>query len=174
MSAQSDIPSALAEARASHLRSHGDTAPDLEQLRQVIDAMVPFCDLVGVRVIELRPDAGVAELPDRPDLRNHMGTVHAGAIFLVAEVSGAAAFSGAMAPRILGVQAFVLRDCRVSYLKPARGRLRAHGAIDTTVTRDVLTRTGTERFDLTGRSLVYDDAGVLVAKVDFDYVATVA
>lgn len=83
------------------MRSHGAAPPDLEQLRAVIDSMVPFCNLVGVRVVELRPDGGVAELPDRPDLLNHMGTVHAGALFLAAEVSGAAAFSGAMAPRIL-------------------------------------------------------------------------
>ncbi|MBX6391549.1 MAG: DUF4442 domain-containing protein, partial [Frankia sp.] len=105
---------------------------------------------------------------------NHMGTVHAGALFLAAEVSGAAAFSGAMAPRILSVRSFLLRGCRTAYLKPAKGRIRAHGTVDLDITREVARRDTEERFDLKGASLLYDDAGTLVARVDFDYVAWIA
>lgn len=173
MTQSQELPPSLAAAREAHIREHGTAAPDLTELRSVIDGMVPFCNLVGVRVTELRADGAVAELPDRADLLNHMGTIHAGAIFLAAEVSGAAAFSGAIAPRILQVRSFLLRDCRTSFLRPARGRIRAHGTVDVDIVRAVAARSADERFDLTGRSLVYDDEGTLLAKVDFDYAAWV-
>lgn len=168
------MPSALAVAQATLAKGGNGGPPNLEQVRTIVDSMVPFCNLVGVRVTELRSDGAVAELPDRENLRNHMGTVHAGALFLAAEVACAAAFSGAMGPRLLGVRGFLLRNSHVSYLKPAQGRIRARGTVDRTIIADVLTRTQEERFDLTGRALIYDDNDLLLVKVDFDYVAWVA
>ncbi|ETA01121.1 uncharacterized protein, possibly involved in aromatic compounds catabolism [Frankia casuarinae] len=169
MSAQSEIRSPLEMVREAHFQANGDAPPNLEQLRSVIDTMVPFCNLTGVRVVELRRDGGVAELPNRPDLQNHMGTVHAAAQFLAAEVSGAAAFSGALAPRIFSLRSFVLRDCRIMYLRPAVGRIRAHGSVDIEVAHPAAERTAEERFEIRGGSLLYDDAGALVAKAEFDY-----
>ncbi|WP_239396620.1 DUF4442 domain-containing protein, partial [Frankia sp. CiP3] len=87
------MPSALAAAQATLAKGGNGGPPNLEQVRTIVDSMVPFCNLVGVRVTELRSDGAVAELPDRENLRNHMGTVHAGALFLAAEVACAGAFS---------------------------------------------------------------------------------
>ncbi|MBA3906408.1 MAG: PaaI family thioesterase, partial [Pseudonocardiales bacterium] len=97
-------PIATAVAR---LTASGTDETDLEHLRSVVDTMVPFNNFVGVRITELTRDHAVAELPVRDELMNHFGTVHAGALFLVAEVAGAGAFSGAMAPRIRQVERFV-------------------------------------------------------------------
>jgi len=162
---------AVVAAEAARLAATGGTLIDLEQLRTVVDTMVPFNNHVGVRVTELTADHGLAELPVRPELMNHFGTVHAGALFLAAEVAGAAAFSGAMAPRILQLQGFVLRSSKIAFLKPAQGRIRARATIDKTATDAVLGRTGAERFELGGVALVHDDADVLIARVDLDYVA---
>ena len=144
---------------------------DLEQLRRTVDTMVPFCNHVGVRVTELAPDHGQAELPVRPELQNHFGTVHAGALFLAAEVAGAAAFAGAMAPRITRLQAFVLRSSKIALLKPADGHVRARATLDQPAVSTVLAATGAGRFELPGLALLHDDADVLLGRVELDYVA---
>jgi uncharacterized protein (TIGR00369 family) len=171
MSAFTNPLAAVVAAESARLKATGATTIDLEQLRKVVDTMVPFNNHVGVRVTELTPEHGQAELPVREELKNHFGTVHAGALFLAAEVAGAAAFSGAMAPRILQLQGFVLRSSKIAFLKPGTGRIRARATIDRTATSAVLGRTGAERFELTGAALLHDDADVLLARVDLDYVA---
>ncbi|MFR9800876.1 YiiD C-terminal domain-containing protein [Pseudonocardia sp. RS010] len=146
-------------------------AVDLEQLRRTVDTMVPFCNHVGVRVTELAPDHGQAELPVRPELQNHFGTVHAGALFLAAEVAGAAAFAGAMAPRITQLQGFVLRSSRIAFLKPANGRVRARATLEQKAIDAVLMGSHAGRFELAGLALLHDDADVLLGRVELDYVA---
>lgn len=163
-------PLASAVAR---LTASGTDETDLEQLRSVVDTMVPFNNFVGVRITELTGQHAVAELPVRDELLNHFGTVHEGALFLVAEVAGAGAFSGAMAPRIRQVERFVLRESRESFLKPAVGRIRARATVDARTVADVLARRASERFELKGSALLHDEAGVLVARVELDYVAWV-
>lgn len=143
---------------------------DLERLRATVDTMVPFCNHVGVRVTELAPDHGQAELPARPELENHFGTVHAGALFLAAEVAGAAAFAGAMAPRITRLQGFVLRSSKIAFLKPATGHVRARATLDRQAVDAVLAGGG-GRFELAGLALLHDDADVLLGRVELDYVA---
>ncbi|MDN5914549.1 MAG: DUF4442 domain-containing protein [Pseudonocardia sp.] len=157
----------------ARLKSSGTDVMDLEHLRSVVDTMVPFNNFVGVRITELTREYAVAELPVRDELMNHFGTVHAGALFLAAEVAGAGAFSGAMAPRIVDVERFVLRESRESFLKPAVGRIRARATVDAQTVADVLARRASERFELKGAALLHDEAGVLVARVELDYVAWV-
>lgn len=147
-----------------------DGAPDYEQIRRMVDSVVPFNNHVGVRVTEVGFATAVAEVADRAEMRNHLGTVHAGAMFLAAEVACAGAFSGGLAQRIAAVQSFVLRDARVSFLRPAQGRIRAMGTIDESVVTTILGETGEGRHELAGKALLHDDANTLVGKVDFDYV----
>jgi len=144
---------------------------DLERLRRTVDTMVPFCNHVGVRVTELAPDHGQAELPVRAELENHFGTVHAGALFLAAEVAGAAAFAGAMAPRITQLQGFVLRSSKIAFLKPAKGHVRARATLDRQAIDAVLAGGAAGRFELAGLALLHDDADLLLGRVELDYVA---
>jgi uncharacterized protein (TIGR00369 family) len=173
MGANANPLATVVAAESARLKATGADMIDLERLRAVVDTMVPFNNFVGVRITELTREYAVAELPVRDELQNHFGTVHAGALFLAAEVAGAGAFSGALAPRILQVERFVLRESKVGFLKPANGRIRAWATVDRQVVDDVLARGATERFELTGTSLLHDDAGVLVARVELDYVAWV-
>ncbi len=135
--------------------------------------MVPFNNHVGVRITQLTAHDAVAEVADRPEFLNHLGTVHAGALFLAAEVACAGAFSGALAARLGDVRFFALRSSRAAYLKPARGRIRATGTVDGPTIAGVLTRGSEERFDLTGVARLYDDSGLLVVKVDLEYVCMI-
>jgi uncharacterized protein (TIGR00369 family) len=162
---------AVLASESARLAATGGTEIDLERLRTVVDTMVPFNNFVGIRMTELTHSYAVAEVPVRPELLNHFGTVHAGALFLAAEVAGAGAFSGAFSPRILQVERFVLRSSRTAFLKPASGRIRARASVDQQVVDAVLARSVAERFELSGISLLHDDADVLVGRVELDYVA---
>lgn len=164
----------IAAAQARLLKLAGATTPDYEQIRRTVDQIVPFVNLAGVRLTELGAGSAVAEVPARENMLNHLGTVHAGALFLAAEVACAGAFSGVIAPRILQVRTFVLRDTRATFLRAAHGRIRAHGTVTSPVLADAVRRKTEEQFDITGKALLRDDHGALVAKVDLDYLCLLA
>jgi acyl-coenzyme A thioesterase PaaI-like protein len=63
-------------------------------------------------------------LPDRPELTNHVGSQHAGALFTVAEAASGAAFLGAFAER-LGDITPLARSAEISYEKIAKGPIEA-------------------------------------------------
>jgi acyl-coenzyme A thioesterase PaaI-like protein len=144
--------------------------PNYALLQRIVSNLVPFGTHAGVQVTELGPDRAVVEVPDEPHVLNHLSTVHAGALFLAADVAGACAFVGALASRLSAVGSLVLRDARISFRKPAVGRIRAVGTLDPRDVQAVLAAKGEQRVDLDGRALMYDTAGVLVGKVQLDYV----
>ncbi|MFD6064762.1 YiiD C-terminal domain-containing protein [Rhodococcus wratislaviensis] len=145
------------------------TAVDYEHLRAVSDGMVPFGTTAGTTITEIGPDRAVVEIPATPDVTNHMGTVHAGALFTAADIAGAAAFVGAAAARLDTIARLVLRGADASYRKPALGRIRAVATVDERELRTILAADHDERFELSGKALLLDDADVVVAKFTFDY-----
>lgn len=156
------------------LAQFGAGTPDYEKLREVTNQMVPFCVHVGVEITEIGPERAVVEIPAQDRMQNHMGSVHAGALFLAADVANGAAFVGTMAPRLAGVTRFVVRESRSTFLKPALGRIRAIATVDERVTSEVLDRNTSEKFALDTKALCYDDNDVLVAKFTFDCVCNIA
>jgi acyl-coenzyme A thioesterase PaaI-like protein len=157
----------------AHFDHLATDTPDYEKIREVADSMVPFGVHVGVRITEVGPERAVVEIPDLDHMTNHMGTVHAGALFLAADIAGASAFVGAMVPRLPQVQRLVLRDGRNAFLKPALGRIRAIATVDDRTISSIVSRNVEEKFDLDGKAMLYDDNDVLVAKFYFDYVCNV-
>ncbi len=146
--------------------------PDYERLRAIADALVPFGNHAGIAITEIGPDRAVAEIPDLPHLTNQMATVHAGALFLAADIAGAAAVVGAAAPVLSRIDLLVLRDARSAFRRPAIGRIRAIATVDAVDAERLRTATAAGRLDLDGRAHLYDDADVLVAKFAFEYVCT--
>lgn len=61
--------------------------PTLEKLQSVIDPLFP--GLMGVRLVEARPERVVAELAVRPDLCTAGGILHGGAYMAFADTLGA-------------------------------------------------------------------------------------
>ena len=84
--------------------------------------------LMGMQ-LAVEGEAHILELPESPLLLNHLGTVHAGVQFVLAE-----ACSGEFLLRHFGNDAnqglAVLRTAHVKFCKPARGRLRATARFD--------------------------------------------
>lgn len=146
--------------------------PDYDTLRTISATLVPFGNHAGIEITGIGPECAVTEIPDEPHLTNHLGTVHAGALFLAADIAGAAAFVGAVAPKLSRVELLVLRTATSSFRKPATGRIRATATVDEREMRRILATEGRTRFDLDGKALLHDIAGVLVAKFTFEYVGT--
>lgn len=144
--------------------------PDYEALRSRSDSIVPFGKHVGTAIVALSADEAVVEIGGDRSGQNHMGTVHAGAIYTAADIAGAAAFVGAAATGLARVERLVLRSATAAYRKPATGVLRTVAAVDKRELAPILAATTGGRHELTAKAWVYDSDEVVVAKFGFDYV----
>src|ERR1700749_4540095 len=101
---------------------------DFDAIAKGMAIAVPYIAHIGIEVTEMSEGTSTAFLPDRPELHNHVGSQHAGALFGVAETAGGAAFVGAFAGR-MGEVTPLARSAEISYLKVARGRIEARGRL---------------------------------------------
>lgn len=149
----------------------GAAIPDFEHIRRLANQVVPFGAFVGVEVTEVDAEHAVVEIPDRAELTNQMGTVHAGAQFLAADIAGACAFVGAAAARIGEVAWLVVRDSWSSFRRPGRGLVRAVATVEERGVRQVLAATPGQRVELDGKAQLWDASGGQIATFRFAYVA---
>jgi uncharacterized protein (TIGR00369 family) len=84
---------------------------------------VPFSRLLGIELVEVADGYAVARLLQRPELSNHIGTLHAGAVFAAAETASGAAVAGAFL-EMIGTIRPVAAEARIAYLKLAKGSVR--------------------------------------------------
>lgn len=97
---------------------------DFDLIAKGMSQVVPFVGFLGVRVESITAGEATAVLPDKPELRNHVGSQHAGGLFTVAETASGAAFVGAFAERMGEVRPLA-RSAEISYDKIARGEITA-------------------------------------------------
>jgi uncharacterized protein (TIGR00369 family) len=126
-------------------------------IRMQLTRTVPFARGLGLAVDRIDERGASTRLPESPQLHNHVGTLHAGALFTACEAASGAALAGALLPLIMQAR-FVVRDARISYLKPARGELVSDAALVDDAAVDVSARTAAGTAD-----------EVLVAKASFDW-----
>jgi acyl-coenzyme A thioesterase PaaI-like protein len=81
---------------------------------------VPFAGFLGVEVTSLAAGEATALLPERAELKNHVGSQHAGALFTAAETASGAAF-GDVTP--------LARSAEISYEKIANGPIEAKATL---------------------------------------------
>jgi uncharacterized protein (TIGR00369 family) len=84
---------------------------------------VPFAKYLGIELLEVGDGFASARLVQRPDLSNHLGTMHAGALFSLAETASGAAMAGAFADMITSLRP-VAAEAKIAYLKLAKGIVR--------------------------------------------------
>ncbi|WP_214369294.1 DUF4442 domain-containing protein [Pseudonocardia sp. H11422] len=101
---------------------------DVGWVPDAMKASVPWVRTVGIEFAEVGPTRVVASLPDREELRNHVGGPHAAMIFGLAETAsgavGLAAFGATMeraTPLVVSSQ--------IGYRKLARGPLTAEAVL---------------------------------------------
>ncbi|CAO5151515.1 exported hypothetical protein [Frankia sp. AiPs1] len=149
----------------------GRSGPDFDRIRALINELVPFSAHLGIEVTEIDARHATVEIPDRAELTNQMGTVHAGAQFTAADIAGACAFIGATASRIGEVAWLVVRDSWSSFRRPARGLVRAVASVEEQGVRRVLAAGPGERIELDGKAVLHDATGAQVGVFRFAYVA---
>jgi acyl-coenzyme A thioesterase PaaI-like protein len=101
---------------------------DLDLIAKSMGTAVPYIGHMGIEVTAISEGAATALLPDRPELHNHVGSQHAGALFGVAETASGAAFVGGFAAR-MGDLTPLARSAEIAYLKVARGPIEAKATI---------------------------------------------
>ncbi|WP_019012360.1 DUF4442 domain-containing protein [Deinococcus aquatilis] len=90
---------------------------------------IPMNATVGVQITDVGVGWAEGACPDTAPFRNHLGTIHAGAQFLLAEAVSGAAFAGAFAAQL--AQAVpLIEKLETHYVARAQGDITAQGQID--------------------------------------------
>ena len=100
----------------------------LEMIRASMVHTVPFAKHVGIELTELGEGTATATLAQRPETTNHMRSLHAGALFTLAETAAGGAVAGAFAPFMMGMKAFP-KGLSIDLARPARGKCSATARI---------------------------------------------
>jgi acyl-coenzyme A thioesterase PaaI-like protein len=78
---------------------------DFDAIAKGLAMAVPFVNHLGVEITEVSAGEATVVLPRRPELNNHVGSQHAGALFTAAETASGAAYGAITASAKLGVEA---------------------------------------------------------------------
>jgi len=97
---------------------------DFDLIAKGMTQAVPFAGHLELEITEVREGEATVVLPDRPELKNHVGSQHAGALFTAAETASGAAFVGAFAER-MGDVTPLARSAEIAYEKIANGPITA-------------------------------------------------
>jgi uncharacterized protein (TIGR00369 family) len=101
---------------------------DFDLIAKGMSQVVPFVGYLDLRIEEIAAGEATVVLPDKEELRNHVGSQHAGALFTVAETASGAAFVGAFAERMGEVRPLA-RSAEISYEKIAKGEITARATL---------------------------------------------
>src|SRR3954453_14091755 len=101
---------------------------DFDLIAKGMTQAVPFAGYLDLEITEVGDGEAVVVLPDRPELKNHVGSQHAGALFTAAETASGAAFVGAFAER-MGDVTPLARSAEIAYEKIAKGPIEAHATL---------------------------------------------
>jgi acyl-coenzyme A thioesterase PaaI-like protein len=137
---------------------------DFELMRSGLQQAVPFNQHLGLEVVELGVGRGVIRLPDDGQLRNHLGSQHASALFAAGQAAAGAALAAALVERLESL-APLAEGAEITYNKIPRGPITATGVVRATPQEllDELAREGSVRFGI-DVSLT-DGAGDTVAEM---------
>jgi uncharacterized protein (TIGR00369 family) len=97
---------------------------DYAALPALFSAAVPFARFLGVEYGDIGPERAVLHLRDDPAKHNHIGTLHAGALFALAESASGVLVIAAVAERMASVTPLAAR-AEVTYRRVARGDVTA-------------------------------------------------
>lgn len=139
-----------------------------DALRAQLSAVVPFASYVGVTLGEIGEGRALATLEQGHNTSNHIATMHAGALFTLAEAASGAAMAGMFLERLAALRP-VAASSTISYVRPAKGLITAHAAVegDKAALFAALDAQGKVRFPVTIR--MEDAEGREVAQMSVDW-----
>lgn len=103
-------------------------AIDFDAVRAGLEQAIPFNGHLGLEVVAVSEGSGSVRLPEDPNLLNHVGSQHAGALFTAGEAASGAAFVGAFLER-MGEITPLAKSASISYRKIAKGPIVATGTL---------------------------------------------
>ncbi|HXR60850.1 MAG TPA: DUF4442 domain-containing protein [Solirubrobacterales bacterium] len=101
---------------------------DFDLIAKGMTQAVPFAGLLDLEITGISEGEATVVLPERAELKNHVGSQHAGALFTAAETASGAAFVGAFAAR-MGDVTPLARSAEISYEKIANGAITARARL---------------------------------------------
>lgn len=136
---------------------------DKDAIRSLLEQAVPFNRHIGLRILDVGDEAKVA-LPEADELKNHVGSQHAAALFAAGEAASGAAVVGALADHMATVTPLA-RSAEIRYRKLALGPITASARLGrrTAEILEELRRDSRVEFDVTVE--MTDGAGVAVAEM---------
>jgi uncharacterized protein (TIGR00369 family) len=102
---------------------------DYAALPDLFAAAVPFATFLGITFDEVGPGRAVLGLKDDPAKHNHIGTLHAGALFSLAETASGLAVTAAIVDRLADVRPLAAK-AEITYASVVRGDATATATID--------------------------------------------
>lgn len=109
---------------------------DYEIVKTNMPVQVPMVGTLNIEYLELDGDHALLRMPDQPEYHNHIGGIHAGAMFTLAETASGAIVLAEFGDKFDTVVPLAV-SATIRYLKVAMGPLTAEAVMDTTV-EDVL------------------------------------
>ena len=141
---------------------------DFDLIAKSMGTAVPFISYLGIEVTAMSEGEATALLPERPELNNHVGSQHAGALFAVAETASGAAFVGAFALR-MGDLTPLARSAQIAYVKVARGPIEAKAKLGMPAAEALAKLDADGRIDFSVEVEMTDGEGDTVATATVDW-----
>jgi uncharacterized protein (TIGR00369 family) len=135
---------------------------DFDAIAQGMTQAVPFAGHLGLEITSVAEGEAAVLLPERPELTNHVGSQHAGALFTVAETASGAAFVGAFAER-LGEVRPLARRAEISYEKIAKGPIEATAKLGVSAADALATLDAEGKVEFPCKVELADSSGTQVA-----------
>jgi uncharacterized protein (TIGR00369 family) len=135
---------------------------DFDAIAKGMAMAVPFAGHLGLEITSIAEGESTVSLPERPELTNHVGSQHAGALFTVAETASGAAFVGAFAER-MGDVTPLARNAEVNYEKIANGPIEATAKLGVDPAEALATLDSTGKVEFPCEVVLTDRSGTRVA-----------
>jgi uncharacterized protein (TIGR00369 family) len=136
---------------------------DFDAIAQGMTQAVPFAGHLGLEITSVSEGEATVRLPERPELGNHVGSQHAGALFTVAETASGAAFVGAFAAR-MGEVTPLARSAEIAYEKIAKGPIDASARLGVPAAEALATLDAEGKVEFPCEVELADGAGTRVAR----------
>jgi acyl-coenzyme A thioesterase PaaI-like protein len=135
---------------------------DFDAIAAGMNQAVPFVGHLGLEVTSIAEGKAVVLLPERPELTNHVGSQHAGALFTAAETASGAAFVGAFAER-MGDITPLAKSAEIAYEKIATGPIEASATLGIDKDEALATLDADGKVEFPCEVVLSDEAGTRVA-----------
>jgi acyl-coenzyme A thioesterase PaaI-like protein len=89
----------------------------------------PYFSSIHPHIADLRRGHCIAVIRDRRGIRNHLGSIHAGALCTLSELTGGLAVEATVPPSLR----WIPTEMVVCYVKKARGKLVAECSVDASI-----------------------------------------